>query len=906
MARQEIPLGTAPTGEGGDNARQAFERVNQMTAELYAADQAQQQQLAALQQADADLVQDVAALDARVSGVNSAIEGLGVTLQGKVDKRPGYDLSQEDFTPAEKAKLAAIEGDRFKGTFTSLAALSDAHPTANPGDFADVDAGTGSPVRRAIWDASDSEWTLQEGQGGLPTAAQVKDLYESNPDTNPLTDGLKAKLDGIAAGAQQNWVGVTQAEAEAGDGQLWRSWTVQRVWQAVAAWWNSSAMKAKLDGIAAGATVNQPDAYLLNRANHTGNMPAANVTGLEDAVRATTLAGFVANSYSRVTAADTVTKAFGKLQTLMNSALPWTTSADSGTDFNAAIGTPGWFPGVLGGAAGSRNPNHPDGQTAATATNGVSDYYWLLNVYDTPTANAAQIAVPCSFTAPSGYERVKWRSKGGGTWSAWSALGGSAIADPVVSWASPGGYNGCFFAVGGALYGCCGTASAYSNIGMARGGNGVTGAFGVPGIMQVFIPSSSKVAKAGGNGYAINWALLENGDLYVWGSNNYGQLGLGHTNPVLTPTLSARGVKEVYEHPSCCSYDLAAGRMMILNSDSRLVVSGYNGNGQLGLGNTSNVSTWTLVPTFAAGAIRRVWNLGTAYGVSVVQTTDNKIWMCGYNGRGQLGIGTTTNVVTFQDVTAAWGGGFIQKIIGGFGYLDSQGSSESWLLLMFTDRLVCAGSRNYGGVPDGSGSGSATTPYTIPSLVPYDVTCTGGGVPTVHCLTLDNKVYGWGYNTYGAVGDGTTVNRMVPTLIPSLSGSASNVVCDKLLSGIQDNHAYSYYGCAYFRVLNSDGTRSLMACGYNNNGNTGTGTTAAVLVPTRVQIPARDTKGNPIVVDRMAFYDTTQGGRVSIAITERGQFFAWGYNGHYGVHYYPSGTTYVSVPVDFGFPISPI
>lgn len=35
MARQPINLGTAPTGEDGDNARQAFERVNQMTAELY-------------------------------------------------------------------------------------------------------------------------------------------------------------------------------------------------------------------------------------------------------------------------------------------------------------------------------------------------------------------------------------------------------------------------------------------------------------------------------------------------------------------------------------------------------------------------------------------------------------------------------------------------------------------------------------------------------------------------------------------------------------------------------------------------------------------------------------------------------------------------------------------------------
>lgn len=906
MARQEIPLGSSPTGEGGANAREAFTQVNQMTAELYATDQAQQGLIAALQQATADLVQGTGALDARVTGAENGINALGAAMGAKVDKVAGYGLSQENFTPAEKAKLAAIEGDRFKGTFTSLSALAAAFPTANPGDYADVDAGAGVQVNRAIWDASDTEWVLQEGEGGLPTAAQVKDLYESNPDTYAFTGAQRTKLAGIADGAQANWVGVTQAEAEAGNGTLFRSWTVQRVWQAIASWWNTSAMKTKLDGIATGATANQADAYLLNRANHTGNMPVANVTGFEEAVRNTPLTGFAANNYARVTATDSIRTALGKLQTLLNSALPWTTSSDGATDFNATAGTPGWFPGVVGAAAGSRNANHPDGQVAATATNGVSDYYWVLNLYDNQSGSAFQIAVPCPTGVPTGYERIKWRSRGSGTWSTWAVLGGSTVADPVVSWAAACGYNVGLFIVGGALYACCGSSSSYANNAAARGGSGVTGAFG-PGYMsQVPIPSTSRVIKAGGSNTACAWALLENGNLYVWGSNNYGQLGLGHTNPVNMPTLSATNVRDVYDHPSVCSYDLAAGRMMILNSDNRLAVSGYNGYGQLGLGNTTNVSTWTLVTTFAAGTIKRVWNLGTSYGVSVVQTTDNKIWVCGYNGRGQLGNGTTTNQLTFQDVTSAWGGGVIQKIIGGFGYYDSQASTESWLMMMFSDRLVCAGSRTYGGgAPDGSGSGNATTPYTIPGLVPADVTSVGGGVPTVHCLTTDNKVYGWGYNTYGTVGDGTTVNKLTPTLIAPLSGSSSLVVCDKLLSMGQDSQSFPYYACTFFRVVNADGSKSVMACGYNPYGYVGNGSTAAVTVPTKTAIPARDSKGNLIVIDRMSFYDTTPGGRVCMAITERGQFFAWGYNAQAGVHYFPSGANYVSVPLDFKFPISP-
>lgn len=45
----------------------------------------------------------------------------------------------------------------------------------------------------------------------------------------------------------------------------------------------SSADKNKLNGIQAGATANATDAYLLNRANHTGTQPASSISGLGSA-----------------------------------------------------------------------------------------------------------------------------------------------------------------------------------------------------------------------------------------------------------------------------------------------------------------------------------------------------------------------------------------------------------------------------------------------------------------------------------------------------------------------------------------------------------------------------------------------------------------------------------------------
>ena len=49
---------------------------------------------------------------------------------------------------------------------------------------------------------------------------------------------------------------VTQAEAEAGTATTRRAWSAQRIRQAILSWWNGTADKTKLDGIAAGAQVN--------------------------------------------------------------------------------------------------------------------------------------------------------------------------------------------------------------------------------------------------------------------------------------------------------------------------------------------------------------------------------------------------------------------------------------------------------------------------------------------------------------------------------------------------------------------------------------------------------------------------------------------------------------------------
>jgi len=150
-------------------------------------------------------------------------------LDGKVDKVEGKGLSTNDLTDPLYDKLIGLEGTHWRGTFVSLAALEAGVTDPAAGDYADVDV-VGEDVQRYIWDATDSAWVAQSGEVAPITAAQVKLLYESNPDTNAFTD----------------------------------------------------ADEEKLEGIAAEATKNATDAYLLDRENHTGEQAISTVTGLQD------------------------------------------------------------------------------------------------------------------------------------------------------------------------------------------------------------------------------------------------------------------------------------------------------------------------------------------------------------------------------------------------------------------------------------------------------------------------------------------------------------------------------------------------------------------------------------------------------------------------------------------------
>jgi hypothetical protein len=105
-----------------------------------------------------------------------------------------------EFTDAEKSKLATVESSKWLGEYASLTALNAAHPSPNPpGSYANVDGGPGADVKRYLWDVTDDAFVIQEGTASNLTSADIKSLYEDNADTEAFTTAEKNKLASITA-----------------------------------------------------------------------------------------------------------------------------------------------------------------------------------------------------------------------------------------------------------------------------------------------------------------------------------------------------------------------------------------------------------------------------------------------------------------------------------------------------------------------------------------------------------------------------------------------------------------------------------------------------------------------------------------------------------------------------------
>lgn len=132
-------------------------------------------------------------------------------------------------------------------------------------------------------------------------------------------------------------------------------------------------------------------------------------------------------------------------------------------------------------------------------------------------------------------------------------------------------------------------------------------------------------------GYTHNVALTLSGEIYEWGGNIYGQLGLGDRDNRKTP-VKVDGISNIS--------DISAGKgnTMLLSNDGTISLAGANNEGEIGDGTTKEKSTFTNV-----SKLQNAISISTGRTYSLAILSDGSVWAWGDYNHGDTSKVSKTN-----------------------------------------------------------------------------------------------------------------------------------------------------------------------------------------------------------------------------------------------------------------------
>lgn len=300
-------------------------------------------------------------------------------------------------------------------------------------------------------------------------------------------------------------------------------------------------------------------------------------------------------------------------------------------------------------------------------------------------------------------------------------------------------------------------------------------------------------------GYYNTLVITNTGKVYSFGWNQHGQLGLGDTVDRHVPTL----IDFQFDGTPIIG-QFGDHYVLILTDIGKVYSFGYNGYGNLGLGDTANRNIPHLIDFEFDGMPLKITQ-GNYH--SFIAANNNKVYSFGWNNRGQLGLGDTTNrniptLINYQF------DGNITNI--------QQGGNHS-LILTDTGKVYTFGWNNNGQLGLGD-----TINRNIPILINFEF----DGMPVdiqqgeIHSLVLTDKgkVYSFGDNGFGALGIGNYDDKNIPTLI--------NFDFDGMPVDIRAGDHHS--------IIFTD-TNKVYSFGRNDDGQLGLGDTVNRNIPTLIE-----------------------------------------------------------------------
>jgi len=293
---------------------------------------------------------------------------------------------------------------------------------------------------------------------------------------------------------------------------------------------------------------------------------------------------------------------------------------------------------------------------------------------------------------------------------------------------------------------------------------------------------------------------------------------------------------------------------IVVTNIGRVFGWGVNSHGELGLFNQAQPIT---TPQFVN--IQRLLPQETIFavtcgeGTSLLLTNQGRLLVCGDNNDGQLGIDSQNPTVTSPTLLT------IQGLRSGAVYRDITSSRGSNYAITEQLEVVTWGLNNYGQLGDGTTINRMQPgPIRFPLQSSENVQSVFAGDHHAFAISTRGRVFGWGYNQFGQLGDHTNLQRNQPTLI-----TFSNMQAQERVVEIAAGESHTLFLTNLHRIF---------ATGNNDHGQCGDNSTISKNLPTLVKIislPAND-----------QIIHIYAGLQHSLCLTNGGSVYSWGNNFH--------------------------
>jgi alpha-tubulin suppressor-like RCC1 family protein len=349
--------------------------------------------------------------------------------------------------------------------------------------------------------------------------------------------------------------------------------------------------------------------------------------------------------------------------------------------------------------------------------------------------------------------------------------------------------------------------------------------------IQVPIPGGAQIGAIACGGYHCLALGSPSGAVYSWGLNNEGQLGKGDTSVQYSPLSIGWNFRSISG---------GGFHTLAIDHSGRPYAWGDDSNGQLG---DDAALLDKPSPTQVSGAFTDVVSVSAGGYHSLMVGSTGLAYTWGDDSSGQLGNGSS---ITADQATPYYLGYNVWKVMAG----------ATHSLIFYPGGYVWAfGDNSEGQCQQNPTTTKYESPLGLGWLYPRPNELVGGCASRFVMMTQSNgALMGWGDNSFGQLGLGSTSNYQFSTVYPAALWSL-----DVFISVSAGN--------AHTLALKADGT--VWAWGSDGNGQLGDDATLA-------------NKTSPVQVTGVSnVMEVCAGGYHSLALTTSGSVYAWGWD-YYG------------------------